>query len=354
MAQYIPYTNPQDNTPNPYYTNPSQYGLTPTSVNGLTRYVDSGGNYYNQTASGFQPDTSITPTPQRTIATPSPVPTSTTSSSGRTLLNGPNGYGYYTNAVYSPGYPGDATHLTAWDSFEPSAQSTQPDLSGLSPAEAGLYKELQTYLDKLHAQGQTINPNVQITPEQAANFLAQAHGEIDPYYQTQAKLAKDDLLKSLGYSKDQIAAKEVADQATYAKGVRSIAGNSAEQGLALSGGRVRQENDFANTTNASIDAARRQLSNSAQGLASDFAAKYGGASTPTFNLPSAPRALAGIEQFQSGGGETPFYNLSPDIYSGLTGSEQYKNTGDVQTRASQLEQSLLGSQAINQSRTLNV
>ena len=52
-------------------------------------------------------------------------------------------------------------------------------------------------LDSQLANGQTINPNIEITPDTVQQFLDQATSEIDPYYQNQIKVIKNDLSRNL-------------------------------------------------------------------------------------------------------------------------------------------------------------
>ena len=72
-----------------------------------------------------------------------------------------------------------------------------------------LLTTLQSYLDNLTTQGQTINPNIDISPEMIQQFLTQAEQEISPYYAGQLKAIKDDLSAGL---KELSASYELAKQ----------------------------------------------------------------------------------------------------------------------------------------------
>src|SRR3990167_8369757 len=73
--------------------------------------------------------------------------------------------------------------------------SNAPDLSGLPPEWVILYNQLQEYLTKLQERGERINPNIEITPQQVAEFTKKAEGEIDPYFGSQLKLARESFMR---------------------------------------------------------------------------------------------------------------------------------------------------------------
>ena len=122
-----------------------------------------------------------------------------------------------------------------------------------------LIKVIQDLMDKLIKMGQVLNPNIEITPEKAAEFLAKAQTEIDPYYSSQLKLARESLLSSIGYSKEQILTNEKDLERKYGINVRQLGEQAAEQGFALSGIRQRAEQQLATETQANIEQQRRQL-----------------------------------------------------------------------------------------------
>ena len=76
-------------------------------------------------------------------------------------------------------------------------------------------KQAKDLLDEIKARGGTVNPNIEITPETTAEFMKIAEKEIDPYYTTQLKLAREGFLSSVGYDADQVAQSEKQLQAKY-------------------------------------------------------------------------------------------------------------------------------------------
>ncbi len=238
---------------------------------------------------------------------------------------------------------------------EPSLQNAVNSASvpaNLTGPYAELYKQLKGQLDALQKKGQVINPNVQITPQKLGEFMSQAAKEIDPFYASQLKIAKDSFLTSIGYSKDQILREEAEVERQYGTQVRNIGENAAEQGFAQSGRRKLDEQNLATDTQNQIDSGRRSLSYQAGQSARQFAQQYGSSSLTNPTLSGAPRVLAGQSAFEKSGGENPFYQLSPEVYQGLVGSQQYEQDASKRRRASELEEAYRTQQGISQQRAL--
>lgn len=241
-----------------------------------------------------------------------------------------------------------------------SQPTTQPQQQGNTYEE--LYNQLKTYLDKLVANGQVINPNIEITPEKIAEFTAQAQTEIDPYYASQLKLAREDLLSSIGYSKQQILANEQELERKYGTSVRKLGEQSAEQGFAQSGIRQRGEQELAADTQSQINQGRTMLGNTVGTAARTFAQQYGAQNIETPAITAAPVVQAGNERFLPGQAivsgqastEQPLYQLSPDIYDSLVGSKQYEQTAAKRTRVSELEKAFRTTQQNQQLRQLSL
>lgn len=249
--------------------------------------------------------------------------------------------------------PGGITTSTAGTVSTPTAP-VAPEAAHLPPEFQQLYTQLETYLQQLQQRGQVLNPDVNITPQQTLAFLNQAQTEINPYYAGQLKLAKDSLSKSLDYSVGTENQSEQQAQKDYATNLRTLGESAADKGFAQSGMRVRDENNLASDTQTSIDQARRSLSYNAGNAASTFAQQYGSDNLPAPTMGNAPRVISGNSQFQTSGGSSPLYQLSPDVYSGLKGSQQYQQDADISNRASQLESAFRTTQGINQARTLTL
>ena len=214
-------------------------------------------------------------------------------------------------------------------------------------------KALQTYLDDLQKRGQILNPDINLTPEKLAEFMSQAEREIHPFYASNLKLAKNSLLTSLGYSRDQLQQYEQDAEKKYGKSLRDLQESAAEQGFAQSGRRIEAERDLATETQQDITNKRRDLSFGASQDVGQFAEQYGTPSQSEFpTLSQAPTVSAGAFNFSRPSGSSPLYNLSPDVYNNLIGSQQYEEEAAKRTRASGLEEAFRSNEVLKQQRQL--
>ncbi len=216
-----------------------------------------------------------------------------------------------------------------------------------------LKEGIQPFFDNLMKSGQTINPNIEITPEKTAEFLTQAQKEISPYYQGQMRIAREGLLREAGYTSDEINAKEAQIEKQYGQSLRTLGGNMAESGFALSGQRQEGERTLAEDTQSGIDQARKAAEYNASSSARQFASDWGGSNTPQFNYGATPKVQIGQEKFSRNLDMKPFYSISDSVLSGLTGSQQYNEQAQTKSRASELE-GLFRTQEANKQRLLNL
>jgi len=200
-----------------------------------------------------------------------------------------------------------------------------------------LLEQTQSYLDKLIQQGKTINPQVDISEEQTAEFLARAQKEISPYYDTQMKLAREGLLRTAGYTSDEITQQEAQLERGYGRELRGIGTSAAESGMALSGGRQLSEQELAQSTQETINQNRKLAEYQMGSQARQFAGEWGGETLPAYSYGAAPKVQAGVSKFGRSLDTKPFYNISDSVYQGLVGSKQYEQKTAEQQRQSQLE-----------------
>ncbi len=307
------------------YTNPQ--GLRVYDYNGQTFDVKTGNPVVSQTSVSQQPGVTF----QRVG---DPIPN--------------------TNLLYEEE---DIQNLAAGSGYEQTQQDADdvPIFTGTlqtgDPVLDSTLQQLNEFIKKLEENGQVLNPNIEITPEKIAEFLKQAETEINPYYSTQLKLARENLYQSLGYSQEEQLRNEQTLEQQYGKQVRQIGEQAAEQGFALSGLRQEQERQLAQETQQQIDTSRRTLQFGAGTAARQFAQQFGKpGAAPT--IPEAPRVLPGENKFASTGRQLPFYELSPDIYDSLIGEQEFARRGAVKSRASGLEEAFRTQQGINQQRSL--
>lgn len=228
------------------------------------------------------------------------------------------------------------------------------DLSKIPAELRPMFQELQNYMNELQKRGQVLNPNVEITPEKVAEFMAQAQREIDPYYATQLKLAREGFLRSAGFASEQVQRIEKDLERKYGQQVRQIGEQAADQGFAMSGLRQEDERTLAEDTQGVIDENRRNLSFQTGSTAREYAKAFG---APDFDIPTisnAPRVLPGVGKFDTGDGPSPLYELSNSVYDGLVGEQEFQRRTAVSARASELESALRQKNATEQLRTLTI
>lgn len=240
--------------------------------------------------------------------------------------------------------------------------------TGLSSQLDGVYRELydimKNFLSELQKRGQVINPNVPITPERVTEFMAQAQSdlsqfvpfaekEITPYYEGQLKLAREDFLRSLGYTSQEVLLKEQELERKFIKAGRQIGEEAAERGFALSGARQQQEQELIGEAQRELAAGRRELGFKAGTAAREFAQRFGTAQLPTTPIPTTPK-VTGLGAFEKPIATQPIYEISPETFAGLTGEKEFEKRAAIQSRAAELEQAFRSQQAIEQQRKLTL
>lgn len=222
------------------------------------------------------------------------------------------------------------------------------------PALDATLASLQGYLTELEKRGQVLNPNIVLDAKTLARFTKQAEQEIDPYYKGQLKMARESLLNSAGFSRDEVLRTEQDLERQYQQDFKQVGANAADQGFALSGQRVLSEENLARDTQNTIDSNRRNLEFQAGNQARQFAQQYGTSNMPTLNIGEAPKVYGGETGFNKSTNTRSLYQLDPNVYNGLVGSQEFEQRGAVRNRASQLEEAFRSSQALTQQRSLTL
>ena len=87
----------------------------------------------------------------------------------------------------------------------------------------------------------------------------------------------------------------------------------------------------------------------AGGLAREFAQRYGVKQTTIPTIAEAPRVAEG---FARSGRQLPFYELSPSVYEGLIGSQQFEQEAAKRKRTAELKQAFNLERSLGQQRQL--
>lgn len=352
--------------PAPNFNDPNLFPVAPSALPASTPTAPT------PTPAPAPAPVASTPTP---AATPAPAPASTPSTSnslpsggsftdqyGRTidgyynLVTPQNPNGQWVPIPAGVSQPTGSAPLTpaGQGSAAPATSIGGVDISNLPPELQQTLQGVQTYLTKLQANGQIVNPNIQLTPEKLAEFTAQAQSEINPYYTTQLKLARSNLLTSAGYSANEVQQNEQQLAKQYNLNFKANASNEADRGFAQSGERIANERTLATDTQDQIDSARRQLSFNTGNAASNFAQQFGGTNVPNIQIGNSPSVSAGEPTLGGSSGTRSLYTLDPAIYDGLVGSQQYQQKADVANRVSQLTGAFNSNAALDQQRALTL
>lgn len=234
------------------------------------------------------------------------------------------------------------------------SNTADPMPSTGDPALDATLGSLEEYIKELEKRGQVLNPNIVLDAKTLAQFTKQAEQEINPYYAGQLKMARESLLNSAGFSRDEVLRTEQQLEQQYQQRFRETGESAADRGFALSGIRQREEGQLATDTQRVIDSNRRKLEFDTGNAARGFAQQYGTSNMPTLNIGATPSITGGENKFSTNPGTRSLYQLDPGVYQGLVGSQEFEQRGAVRNRASQLEEAFRSNQALQQARSLTL
>lgn len=206
----------------------------------------------------------------------------------------------------------------------------------LSPDLLEAYLPVINSLNGLIESGNMINPDIEISPAQAAEFLNQAKTELDPYYQEQIGFAQKDLDESFQrlqqdyengidrLERDYVAQTYIQDQ------------NEADAGTTFSSGRVTRRNDLAQKTSDKLADAATELARGAQDAGTNVERVIGSNSVGTVPSRSIKTLSAAFTPDQRGFNQTGSRTLFTPS-GNIMGSLQKEREVATKNRASELE-----------------
>lgn len=207
----------------------------------------------------------------------------------------------------------------------------------------GILTALQGHLDTQLASGAKFNPNIEITPATVQQFLDQATGEIDPFYQNQYKVIKSDLSRNLTELGKSYDINKRQNEGQFKQDLNNKREQLAGSGLAYSGFRGQAEKQLADNANLENESAALKAGSAAADAISSAEKTIGSS-----NLPGSYPSLSEYGASTSGSGSfTPTRTLNFSPVGGVTGSSQYAERGDVRSL-----QDFLTNQEVTK-RTLN-
>lgn len=216
----------------------------------------------------------------------------------------------------------------------------------MGPDLLAAYLPVLTQLNQMIEQGNMINPDIEITPAQAQEFLNTAREQLTPVFQERLKFAQQDLDTSFrrlqeDYDKgidrleqDFIAKSYVMDQ------------NEADAGTTFSSGRVNRRNDLATKTSQQLADASSDLTRGSQDAANiaerDIGSNAFSSVTPrTINTMSAA-FQPGNRGFSSTGSRQLF-----NAQGGILGERQRTQEAQVKERAGRIEEAYRKNRILN-------
>ena len=177
-------------------------------------------------------------------------------------------------------------------------------------------------LDTLVQQGQMVNPNIEITEEQQAEwldgdtFLGRATKELEPYFNEQIQSLKEDLEYSVGETKR-----------LFKEEKGKLGESLAETGFGISGHRGSKERELG----AAAQRSMRRIGRAAEG-------ELGSESLEGLDFGSV-----GVTNINEQEEQTSLYSLSGN----MTGRLQKEKDTAISTRQSELERLFRGERALN-------
>lgn len=214
------------------------------------------------------------------------------------------------------------------------------------------------YVQNNLAQGNVVNPALQITPDLVSKFLQQAHTQVDPYYRDQMNQELDNINASLKNLGAQYGFAQGDAQAQFQQGLATSREAAAGAGTAFSGGRGLNEQNMLSAQNRTLGALDTAYQQKIGDTLRAGAAKIGTntmglPSTANFQLPSLVGQRATLEGARGGtvGGNSLDLGYNPSNYSLgslVAGPQGYSSA--LTNSANQFLSSYLGSAANNSAR----
>jgi len=204
---------------------------------------------------------------------------------------------------------------------------------------------IQGQLDALVLSGKTPQPDIPITPEKAAEFLAQATKEMDPFYQRLGEEASADLKSNfsrrvaLQQGGEQDLARQYADQ------YDQTAANAAETGQVFGGVRGRQERLLAEGATRAGTRSREQL---AFDVGQQVTAGARSLGSTAFGTLVGNTSIAGMPQFNAGQRDVQF-GASDNLYTlptGIEGDLERQKRAAIEARKAELEAAYRGDRSL--------
>lgn len=216
----------------------------------------------------------------------------------------------------------------------------------------GMVQSLKKQLDNTVAAGNTINPDITISPDQVQKFIDQAKDEIEPYYQTIYTQIKGDLQRHAADISTELAATAGQTTDQFGRNLRTLRDNTTENGTTFSGERVRNETQLATDAQRSLDAAQRTAVSAATDAARAAESQVGSSNVSDITAPTiqTPNIAGSFKPGQTtiASATTGLPSNSSALFSfsgGLSGTLEQQKLAAEKTREAELEKAYREQQA---------
>jgi hypothetical protein len=191
---------------------------------------------------------------------------------------------------------------------------------------------LSGQLVKTIESGKVLNPNIELSPKNTADFLKQATKELDPYYKEQIKFLGGDLEESLQNLQSDYETFTKREKENYGRLTQDQANSEAESGTAFSSGREDRQKELASAQQNRLTDFALQAERAAQRYGTTAERTLGSKALKKMGLPTLNEFMVTPEGFSSGGTRKLF-----NIKGGITGSLQKEREVRIKNRKTELE-----------------
>lgn len=212
------------------------------------------------------------------------------------------------------------------------------------PTLDGILQRFEKYIADQTAAGNKFNPNIELDPATVQKFLDQATGEIEPYYQNQIKVIKDNLSSNLSDLQKSYELNKKQSEAQFKTGLATKRENLAGSGLAFSGVRGQQEKSAVDAASLEQEQEALSTTNKLRGALQDAESKIGSRNLSSLQFPNMTefQATAAGE-----GGFTAGRTLNFAPVGDVTGSIEYNQRGDIRQLSDYLQGQEVAKRSLN-------
>lgn len=214
----------------------------------------------------------------------------------------------------------------------------EPDFTTGVPELDAIYKRLSQFIEDLVASGQTINPNIELTPETIQGFLDQATAEIGPFFANQIELVREDLDRAIGDLQRTFEFEKTRAESIFKQNLAVQGERFAGAGTIISGQRGREQQELVQGQQRSLDFATESAASAAAQATAGAEAAIGTRNLAGLNLPGfqlSQVSLAGRGGFTAGDRRLSFFDPTG---RDVTGSLEFQERADIRSLADFLKQ----------------